>query len=116
MSTLIPDLNIMNPTTEDYIAMFFEEYIGRIMKDHDSGIKIKQDKKSIKNYLTLQFRQVYDELQTLDLIEFDMNNPLFARAIQNDDRYKSITGRSKQREKIRRSMRIKNNLMKKNEN
>ena len=35
----------MNPTTEDYIAMFFEEYIGRIMKDHDNGIKINKIKK-----------------------------------------------------------------------
>ncbi|OUU14657.1 MAG: hypothetical protein CBB97_24790 [Candidatus Endolissoclinum sp. TMED37] len=82
------------------IEKFFTEYIDSIMDDYDMGIRLADKKQTIENYLTMKFKVM---IQTTQESSLDLNNPIVARAFQNEANY--VTGRSKKREKIRHRVR-----------
>ena len=89
-----------NMNHKESIEEFFTEYIDSIMEDYDMGIRLTDKKQTIENYLTMKFKVLINSTEQHSL---DLNNPIVARAFQNEANY--VTGRTKKREKIRHRVR-----------
>ena len=102
MSTFVSCANFTMNHNENSknIKEFFDEYINSIMEDYESGIRVLDKKQTIKNYLTMKFNILLNEVIKNEL---DLNDPIVARALQNEENF--ITSRSKKREKIRHRVR-----------
>ena len=92
-----PNFNMKH---KESIEEFFTQYIDSIMEDYDMGIRLTDKKQTIENYLTMKFKVLINSTEQCCL---DLNNPIVARAFQNEANY--VTGRTKKREKIRHRVR-----------